>query len=282
MAQSERVAQLLESLQVAHRDRGKSALALARASAVDVDVPADSDGDVPAGRTSLPPLLRETLLMPGTVVELVGAPGRGATSLALLCLAEALAARLQAATSTALSSASASAAQTWLCAIDPERTLFGPAVHAMGVPLSRLLVVAPGADDAATRKTALWRSAVRAIKSGVFCGAVVDACAVDVDNAAFVAVRRLGLAAEECGASVFVLTDERAARQQPLPSAARAIVGEGGVVVERHRTGKTGAFLWEPPRSPLARFWGDETHHDLAHEHRERRSLDAQEKRPRT
>ncbi len=270
MAQSERVAQLLESLQVAHRDRGKSALALARASAV--DVPAVDDGDVKDGRTSLPPLLRETLLMPGTVVELVGAPGRGATSLALLCLAEALAARLQAASaSTSTASMSTTAAQTWLCAIDPERTLFGPAVHAMGVPLSRLLVVVPGADDVtATRKTiargaSLWRSAVRAIKSGVFCGAVVDACAVDVDNAAFVAVRRLGLAAEECGASVFVLTDERAARQQPLPSAARAIVGEGGVVVERHRTGKTSAFLWEPPRSPLARFWGDPSDHDVTH-----------------
>jgi hypothetical protein len=55
---------------------------------------------------------------------------------------------------------------------------------------------------------------------------------------------------------VFLLTHDRARRSTPLPVAARARVGDGGVVIERHRHGLRAEVPWEHPRSPLQRFWG--------------------------
>lgn len=236
---------LLSSLRAAHT-KGALALSLGK--------PREAEAPPAPGHTELSPALRDALLLPGAVVELVGAPGRGAMTLALQCLAEALAQQLV----LAPSSSAASSARSWVCALDPQRELFAPAVRAIGIPLERFVVVTPPHE-------ALLRVSVRIVKSSVFCAAVVDATAIDALNDAMVAVRRLTLQAEASSSTVFFLSDERSRRPAQLPAAVRARVYDGGVVVERHRYGaQTNSgeraegreFAWSPPRSPLQRFWG--------------------------
>jgi hypothetical protein len=240
-------ASVLSSLRAAHTASSKGALALS------LGKPREAEAPLSPGQTELPPELREALLLPGACVELVGAPGRGAMSLALQCMAEALATQL-----SSSSLASMATSRSWLAAIDPTRVLFAPAVRAMGLPLERLVVVAPPSSS-------MLRVAVRVMKSGVFCAAVVDATTLTSLTQALVSVRRLTLAAEATASTVFFLTDERSERQAQLPAAVRARVYDGGVVVERHRFGAQATsvaegreFAWEPPRSPLQRFWGNE------------------------
>ncbi len=197
--------------------------------------------------TELSTALREALLIPGAVVEVAALPGKGALSLSLLCVAEALA-RSSVSSASSVSSSSSARSASWAVAIDPAHTLHAPAVAALGLPLERLVVVTPPSSS-------LLRLSVRVMRAGVFCAAVVDATGRDDLDDAVIAVRRLTLAAEKSAATVFFLTDERARRRQPLPSAVRVRVDSGGVVVERHRQGLQGTLPWEPPRSPLSRFW---------------------------
>ena len=228
--------------------KGGSALALALGTRAfdrdDVDALGEA---LPASRTPLPPPLREALLVVGGVVELVGAPGTGALSLALACMSEALAAR-RAQNVTSSSS-------SWLCAIDPAGSLFSPAVAALGIPLDRLLVVSPP-------HKALPRVSVRALKTGVFCAMVVDATALDdLDG---LPVRRFTLAAEASLATVFLLTRPGARRRQPLPTAVRAQLHPSttadvvDVDIERHRLGRRGSLPWQRPKSPVERSFDDE------------------------
>ena len=229
-------ASLLAALQ---SSRGSS-LALA------LGAPAHDERSLPASRTALAPSLREALLIPGGVVELVGLPGCGALSLALSCMSEALALRR--------AGAAATTTTAWLCAIDPLGCLFSPAVQALGVPLERLLVVTPPA-------AALPRVSVRALKTGVFCAMVVDA--TDVDDLDRLPVRRFTLGAEAAQATVFLLTRPGARRRQPLPTAARVQLHPGDergvdVEIERHRHGRRGTLRWQRPQSPIERFFDDE------------------------
>ena len=164
------------------------------------------------------------LLLPG-VVELAALPGTGAITLALLMLAE------------ARKRALARAQPAWLCAIDPTRTLHASAVAALGIPLHELVVAAP------QQPAQVLRTAVRAQRSGAFCGMLIDASDLaDVSNL-MVPLRRLALACEDNGATAVILTSTHARRGYPLPVAVRALVetlphDELEVRFLRHRHGQ--------------------------------------------
>ncbi len=222
------------------QSKGSSlALALGRAPA---EVSSEAvDHDASPGRRSLPPALRESLVVAGGVVELVGQPGLGALSLALSCASVVLAQRR-----------STSTAAAWLCVIDPGRSLFAPAVAGLGIPLERLLVVTPPLKS-------LARTSVRVLKTGVFCAVVVDATALhDLDG---LPVRRFTLAAEASASTVFLLTHEDARRRQPLPTAVRARLHPAAagvdVDIERHRHGRRGSLPWQRPLSPVELFFSE-------------------------
>jgi len=169
--------------------------------------------------------LTERLCFPGGVSELVSQHGSGALSTALRLMGE------------VLRRAQGSARQRSIALIHGPETgaLMASSVAALGVPLSRLIVVRPPDD-------AFLRVAVRAVKSGAFAAVVVDASGKRALHDMPVAVRRLALAAEETRASVFLLTDSAARRSLPLPTAARAHVsvdddGAPHVDIVRHREG---------------------------------------------
>ncbi len=177
----------------------------------------------------LAPLI-ESLLLPGAAVELCALPGAGALSLALRLLKETLRPGFEARTAQGRRVRPS----PWLCALDCGRQLHAPAVSRLGVPLERLVVIAPTLAD-------VPRLAVRAARSGIFAGLVVDLTEQASLATLPVPLRRMTLAAEDCGATVFLLTSPHAARPSTLPVAARAEIGVGehGTVVDivRHRHG---------------------------------------------
>jgi len=141
------------------------------------------------------------------------------------------------ATSVALTAVRASqsrALTAWSAWIDPEATLHAPGVVASGVDLARMLVVHPPRAD-------LGRVAVKVVLSGAFEVVVIDFDAVmgasPVSSASLtrggrqptgahagspeVLVRKLALAAEPSGASVFLLTDSTRSRAVVWPVALR-------------------------------------------------------------
>jgi hypothetical protein len=169
--------------------------------------------------------LTERLCIRGGVTELTSQRGAGALTTALRLMGE------------VLRHAQGHARQRSLALIHGPETgaLMASSVATLGVPLSRLIVVRPPDD-------AFLRVAVRAVKSGAFAAVVVDASGKRALHDMPVAVRRLALAAEETGASVFLLTDSGARRSLPLPTAARAYVsidddGAPHVDIVRHRAG---------------------------------------------
>ena len=191
-----------------------------------------------AGREGgLPEEVVSTLLLRKGTVELMGLEGAGALSLGLRLMAEAI----------------AEEPARWLCALDVGANLCAPAVAALGVPLSRTLVLVPELPE-------LSRLAVRACRSGVFTSVLIDATRQHDLGDLVVVARRLSLAAEDTGAAVILLTSARARRPQPLPVAARVLVepGEGGVTlarVLRHRYGRLGTCAVPPPPPTVtARF----------------------------
>jgi hypothetical protein len=166
--------------------------------------------------------LADALCLPGAVVELSALPGGGGLSCALLLL--------RAAQERAL----AGGRSRHLCIVDPSRTLCAPAIAALGVRLADLIVLQPDSDR-------LLRIAVRAQRSGVFSGLLVDATGLLDVSHLDVPVRRLALACEETGGFCALVTSSRARRGLPLPTGARALVetsnGELCVRFLKHKHG---------------------------------------------
>jgi len=114
----------------------------------------------------------------------------------------------------------------WCAFLDPDRTLFGPAVQASGVCLERLLVLRPP-------RHLLARVAVRVALSGIFSVIAVDVAGVpgaasskgsrrfDAIDAWSKVTRRLALAIEKTHTTMFLLTGSEAARTSALPAAMR-------------------------------------------------------------
>jgi hypothetical protein len=114
----------------------------------------------------------------------------------------------------------------WCAFLDPDQTLFGPAVQASGVFLPRLLVLRPP-------RHLLARVAVRVAMSGIFSVIAVDVAGVPgsspskasrrVDSMQSWAkvTRRLALAVEKTPTTVFLLTETEAARTSALPASMR-------------------------------------------------------------
>jgi hypothetical protein len=115
----------------------------------------------------------------------------------------------------------------WCAFLDPEGTLFGPAVQASGVCLDRLLVLRPP-------RHLLAKAAVRVALSRIFSVIVVDVAAVpgasspsktqhrseSMDVWSKVS-RRLSLAVEKTPTTIFLLTRSEAMRPSALPVAMR-------------------------------------------------------------
>lgn len=140
---------------------------------------------LPTGIRSLDRLLPEGGLPTASVVEWVSdAPGLSATSIALTCVAEFI--RLPGA----------------FAVLDPDRKFHPIALPSFGIPLSRLLLIHP-----AERSDVLWSLEQVARCSGV---RVVMA---DVDGVSTTALRRLQLAVERSGVTVFLMRPASALRQ---------------------------------------------------------------------
>lgn len=228
-------ASLLSRLQGTH---GNLALALAERPAAIADAR-------PRGLTDVDPDVLDALLLPGAVVELCALPGAGAATLALSCMKEALARSLAIA---------GGQARAWLGAIDPERRLCAPAVLGLGLPLSRLVVLAPPAAAAP-------RVAVRATKSGAFCALLVDATGLPSLDVLPVPIRRMTLAAEDAQATVFLLTSPRSRRTLALPTAVRAEIepDDRDVLVRfvRHKHGLRDPRRFARRAAPVARSFAE-------------------------
>jgi hypothetical protein len=114
----------------------------------------------------------------------------------------------------------------WCAFLDPDHTLFGPAIQASGVSLERLLVLRPA-------RHLLAKVAVRVALSHIFSVIVVDVAAVpgvSLSSKAHRAesmevwskvTRRLSLAVEKTPTTVFLLTRAEAHRPAALPAAMR-------------------------------------------------------------
>ncbi|HEY1097761.1 MAG TPA: hypothetical protein VGF99_02490, partial [Myxococcota bacterium] len=218
---------LLEALQA----RGRLPLRLGK-DAADSSVGLGADA-------SIDDLLAHHWLVPGGVVELSSLPGAGAWSLGFVLAA------------IARKQARAIEAPRWIGAVDPWGTL-------SPVALAHLLHDDSAGDDAdldALNETlvvrpstkhdddAILRTATRMARSRACAAIVVDAAGLHDVSGAVLGMRRLGLAAEESGCAVIVVTSLSARRAQPLPVAARGVVDvdvrSGGAVLTplRHRHG---------------------------------------------
>ncbi len=112
----------------------------------------------------------------------------------------------------------------WCAFLDPDRTLFGPAVQASGVCLDRLLVLRPP-------RALLAKVAVRVALSRIFSIVIADVAAVPGAKSSTSRVesmdawskvtRRLSLAVEKTPTTVFLLTRSEAQRSAALPAAMR-------------------------------------------------------------
>jgi hypothetical protein len=113
----------------------------------------------------------------------------------------------------------------WCAFLDPDQTLFGPAVQASGVCLERLLVLRPP-------RHLLARVAVRVALSGIFSVIAVDVAGVPGSSSKASrgvesmqswskVTRRLALAIEKTRTTLFLLTQADDARTSALPAAMR-------------------------------------------------------------
>lgn len=108
----------------------------------------------------------------------------------------------------------------WCAFVDPSGSLYAPGVHALGLDLSRLLVVRPDEES-------LSRVALRLVESQVFPLVVIDTMGVpgstvDVSLSQWVrVVRRLSLAVSNTESTVVLLTSRSARRPLHLPVATR-------------------------------------------------------------
>jgi len=160
--------------------------------------------------------------LPRGVVEVAAkhggeAPNGGGTSIALAAM-------------RAVHAGERQAWCAWIAAHDGSSTppVHAPALVAAGVDLARLLVVRPP-------RAALARTVVKVAASGAFDLVVVDApnrhdlamvrdargATGGRDGASALVVRKLALAAEECGTSTLLLTSALVPRSVPWPVALR-------------------------------------------------------------
>jgi recombination protein RecA len=112
----------------------------------------------------------------------------------------------------------------WCAILDPDRTLFGPAVRASGIALERLLVLRPS-------RQLLAKVAVKVALSRIFSVIVVDVAQVPGASAKAhrsesmelwsKVARRLSLAVEKTPTTVFLLTRAEAPRASSLPVSMR-------------------------------------------------------------
>jgi RecA/RadA recombinase len=114
----------------------------------------------------------------------------------------------------------------WCAFLDPDQTLFGPAVQASGVCLERLLVLRPP-------RHLLARVAVRVAMSGIFSVIAVDVAGVpgsaqskssrraESMQAWSKVTRRLALAVEKTRTTLFLMTEVEASRSCALPASMR-------------------------------------------------------------
>ncbi len=104
----------------------------------------------------------------------------------------------------------------WCAFVDPHGSLYAPGVAALGIDMSRLLIVRPD-------ESSLARVALRLVEAHVFPIVVIDTmgipgAGVDVSLARWVqVVRRLARAVEGTQSTVVLLTDQTAKRPLPLP-----------------------------------------------------------------
>jgi hypothetical protein len=153
----------------------------------------------------------------------------------------------------------------WCAFLDPDQTLFGPAVQASGVCLERLLVVRPP-------RHLLAKVAVRVALSRIFSVIVVDVAAVpgatsskqhrfEEMDAWSKVTRRLALAVEKAPTILFLLTRAEAHRSSALPVAMRVELENGEdqsllVRVAKDRLGRVThphKIAWKrPPGAPRA------------------------------
>jgi recombination protein RecA len=119
----------------------------------------------------------------------------------------------------------------WCAFLDPDRTLFGPAVQASGISLDRLLVLRPS-------RHLLAKVAVRVALSRIFSVIVVDVAAVPGASSSKAhrsesmdvwskVSRRLSLAVEKTPTTIFLLTRSEAMRPSALPVAMRVELESG-------------------------------------------------------
>jgi hypothetical protein len=153
----------------------------------------------------------------------------------------------------------------WCAFLDPDRTLFGPAVQASGVSLERFLVLRPA-------RHLLAKVAVRVALSHIFSVIVVDVAAVPGVSLSTKAhraesmdvwskvTRRLSLAVEKTPTTVFLLTRSEAHRPAALPAAMRVELECAGpeslfVRVAKDRFGRVTSprqIAWTRPSSQAA------------------------------
>lgn len=173
----------------------------------------------------------------GAVVEITSPAGLAASAHVALeaCLAAQRESRLRGGESA------------WCAWLDPEATLNAPALACRGVDLDRLLVVRPPPEK-------LARVAVRVTASHVFSVVVIDTAGVP---GAYLqtplshwlrAVRKLSIAVEKGDTTVLLLTDARAQRPAPLPTAMRIELERPGYEWLSVRIAKERSGRIAPPR----------------------------------
>jgi len=133
--------------------------------------------------------------------------------------------------------------RAWCAWVDPEGTLYAPAVAWAGVDLQRLFVVRPPCKETG-------RTAVKVAEAHAFAVIVVDGLTEPRsarDKRALkpeILIRKLALAAERGGSTLLLLTDALAPREATWPVALRLELGRapGHLVVKvaKDRRGRIG------------------------------------------
>jgi recombination protein RecA len=185
--------------------------------------PQGSAGVLATGVAPLDALLPGGGFPLGRVIELCGERASGKTTLALLALARG--------TETG-----------GLCAfVDPARELYPPAARALGVALSRLLLVRPDVRSQGPKDPALAvRAAALLARSKAFCAMAVDLTPLDRLPTGPLS-RRLLEAAELGRTAVLLLSDGPSGLDSTLRIAVqRAGEAELSLTVERSRLGPPG------------------------------------------
>jgi protein ImuA len=182
--------------------------------------PGRRDGCVPCGRPEIDAVLPGGGFPRGALSELTGGLASGKTAVALSLLA-------------------ALGPEDLFAWVDPRGELYPPAAAALGVDLSRLLVVRPGARppesapiDRDAALAALW-AAEALLASGAFAAVAIDVPAARLARGADAAARRLQSAAEKGGAIGLWLATPGAGLRVPAAVRLEVSADAGRVVASR-------------------------------------------------